>query len=261
MKQLAVVTGANQGIGFEVCRKLAQRGFQVVLTSRDAPAGAESAARLVKEGYDVSHLALDVTDASAIDRVSDQLASRGVPIGALINNAGVSLHGFDSDVARATLAINFFGAWNVTRSLLPLMAEQGRIVMVSSAMGQLDCVSGELRHKLLTPSLSIAQVVDWMQEYPRLVEQGTQEARGWPSNAYRVSKVGLNALVRVLAREWRGERRVITAICPGWVKTRMGGASAPRTVSQGAESVVWGATQPSSAQCGGFFRDGEPIDW
>jgi NAD(P)-dependent dehydrogenase (short-subunit alcohol dehydrogenase family) len=261
MAELAVVTGANRGIGLETSRQLARHGLRVILTSRDPRNGEEAASGLRAEGAEVEARALDVADPRSVAAFAGRLAEEGLTVNALVNNAGVSLHGFDAEQARGTLATNYFGAAAVTEALLPLLPAGGRVVMVSSGMGELSVVSPELQRRFLDPALDRPAVDALMSEFVRAVDSGEHRRRGWPSNAYSVSKVGLNALVRVLAPALQRRGVLINAVCPGWVQTDMGGRSAPRTVEQGASGVVWAATLPPDGPSGGFFRDRQAISW
>ncbi len=205
---LAVVTGGNRGIGFEVCRQLAAAGAQVLLTSRDEKSGIQAVAVLRKTGHSAIPATLDVTHA-----------------------------------------------------LAPRMAANGHIVMVSSAMGQLSAFSKPMRRRLLDPALTRESLIALMESFIAGVRTGTHEKDGWPHSAYRVSKAGLNALTKILAGEPTFARMRINAVSPGWVRTDMGGRSAPRSVEVGAASVVWGATLPPTGPTGGFFQDGEALEW
>ncbi|HET6146523.1 MAG TPA: SDR family NAD(P)-dependent oxidoreductase [Polyangia bacterium] len=263
LKPTALLTGANRGLGLETGRQLAGRGFRLLLTSRDARAGQAAVARLEANGAPVEHRILDVTDAASIAALAGDLTRAGTRVDVLVNNAGISLQGFDAEVARQTLEVNFFGAMNVTDALLPSIPDGGNVVMVSSGMGELSGVSAALRSRLLDPRLTRAALVDLMRSFVRDVERGRHAEAGWPSSAYRVSKVGLNTLVRLLARELAPRRIRVNAVCPGWVRTDMGGAGAARGVEKGAASIVWAATlgQSEGAPTGGFFRDGRAIPW
>jgi carbonyl reductase 1 len=253
MKRVALVTGANRGIGFEVARQLAAAGVDVVGTSRDVGAGELSARKL-----GVRFVTLDVEVRSSIDALPAVFAD-GVDI--LVNNAGISLHGFDEEVARRTLAVNFFGAMNVTDRLLPLLRAGGRIVMVSSGLGEVSALSPALRDKMLDKSLTRAALVALMESFVRDVAARTHARNGWPTSAYRVSKVGLNALTRVLARELEGRPIAVNACSPGWVRTAMGGEGAPLSAAEGAKTPVWLALQRDGAPTGGYFENGRPIAW
>jgi carbonyl reductase 1 len=221
-------------------------------------AAAEAAAREI--GGAVETVVLDVANGESIAALVETL--RGGPaIDVLVNNAGIALDGFDAEVARETLEVNLFGAMAVSDALLPLVPDGGSIVMVSSGMGELSCVSKALREKLLDPALGREELVALMHGFVRDVATGTHAKAGWPSSAYRVSKVGLNALVRILARELAGRKIRVNAVCPGWVRTDMGGPGASRSVEEGAASIVWAALQDERGPTGGFFRDGRAIAW
>jgi NAD(P)-dependent dehydrogenase (short-subunit alcohol dehydrogenase family) len=244
-QRIALVTGANRGIGREIAHQLSQAGLQVITSARQA-GNAE--------------ILLDVARKDHIEAVAECF---GDGLDVLVNNAGTSLEGFDAEVARRTLDVNFFGPMNITDALLPRLRPGARIVMVSSGMGELSHVGPSLRARLASPSLDRAALVELMQSFVSEVAAGRYQKSGWPSNAYSVSKVGLNALTRVLARELANDPRAIlvNAACPGWVRTRMGGPSAPRTPEAGARTPVWLALLAEGGPTGGFFRDERPIPW
>ena len=246
-ERLAIVTGANRGIGAEIAHQLGERGLRVIATSREP-----------REGF----ATLDVTRGDHVEALAKHIAKEG-GVDVLVNNAGASFDGFDADVARRTLDANFFGAMRVTDALLPSMRQDGRIVMVSSGMGDLSHVRGTVRSQFEDPSMTRSSLVALMQSFVSDVASGAHAARGWPSNAYSASKVGMNALVRVLARELAADPRgiLVNAACPGWVRTRMGGSSAPRTVTHGARTPVWLALLDKGGPMGGFFRDERAIPW
>lgn len=258
---LAVVTGGNRGLGRETARQLAQRGYRVLLTSRDAAGGEEAAAALRAGGRDVHTHVLDVTRAGDAAALATYLRNQGWSVDALVNNAGASLTGFDAEVVRETLAANYHGAVHVTDALLPLLTADARVVMVSSGMGELSCLPRPLQEEFLAAGLTRAELDALVARFVAAVNAGKHADHGWPSSAYRVSKVALNAFTRVLDRELAGTRIHVNAVCPGWVRTGMGGPSASRSVSEGAAGIVWAATLPPGGPRGGFFRDGKPIDW
>jgi NAD(P)-dependent dehydrogenase (short-subunit alcohol dehydrogenase family) len=251
----AIVTGANRGIGLETCRQLAEQGHAVILTSRDENAGRAAAATL-----GVEYRRLDVTNADDIAALADSLKREGRAIDVLVHNAAISMDGFNDRVVQETLAINFFGALNVTEALLPVIADGGAIVMVSSGMGELHAYSPAVRARFADPKLTRDQLVALVNEFIADVAAGRHTRTGWPSSAYRVSKAGIVALAKILARDLAPRGIRVNAVCPGWVRTRMGGRSAPRSVEQGARSVVWAAAPPDQTT-GGFFRDGRPATW
>jgi NAD(P)-dependent dehydrogenase (short-subunit alcohol dehydrogenase family) len=231
--KVAVVTGGNRGIGFEICRQLAGLGMQVVLASRDPAKGEAAVAKLAEAGLrTVLCHPLDVTsDASAsalVAWVDRQYGACDV----LVNNAGIvdprggRVLTTSLQTLREVWATNVEGPFLVSKWLVPLMqrGQYGRIVNLSSGMGQ-------------------------------LAEMGA----GTP--AYRISKTALNALTRTLAVELNGTNILVNAMCPGWVRTDMGGPQALRSVEQGAETAIWLATLPDDGPTGGFFRDRLAIPW
>ena len=233
-KRIAVVTGGNRGIGLEICRQLGRRGgIRVFLTARDEIKGRAAVQKLGDEGLDVEFHLLDVTSEESIKTFAGWLEANCKRCDILVNNAGINADPrgsrfLDSRPAtyRQTLDTNFFGPLLVSQALVPLMKKNryGRIVNVSSGQGQLSDMGA-----------------------------------GTP--AYRVSKTALNALTRVLAAELTGSGILVNSMCPGWVRTDMGGPGAPRTVQQGADTAVWLATLPDGGPTGGFFRDRKPIAW
>jgi carbonyl reductase 1 len=248
--RVAVVTGASRGIGREIARQLLERGFEVIAASRDVsdpPKGAQP-------------FGLDVAREDQIDALARHLRS-GVDV--LVNNSGISMRGFDERVARKTLDVNFFGALRTTDALLPRMRPGGRVVMVSSGLGRLSGLPSDgLRAELLAPALTKDGLVRLMNEFVEGVAEGTHAQRGWPSSAYSVSKMGMNMLARILARDLAADPRGIgvTSADPGWVRTAMGGSGAPRSVEEGARTPVWLALSPDAPKSG-FFRDEKPTPW
>jgi carbonyl reductase 1 len=165
-------------------------------------------------------------------------------------------------VAKETLKVNFFGAVQVTDALLPRLRTGGRIVMVSSSLGNRASLRPPIAARFARP-LDRAETVALMHQFVTDVAEDRYQAQGWPQSAYAVSKIGLTMFTGALARELAKDPRAIlvNAVCPGWVRTRMGGASAERSVDKGAETPVWLALLPAGGPTGGFFRDLAPADW
>jgi len=257
---VAVVTGANRGLGLETAKVLAQRGYRVWLTGRDAAHTEQAAATLRRQKLDVQAGVLDVASPSSVAAFAERMPTEPA-IDALVNNAAATFQGFDANVAERTLEGNYRGAVRVTDALFSKLGPSANIVMVSSGMGELSNLAPELRERLLAPSLSRAEIEQVAEQFVSTVSRGAQAAAGFPNNAYSVSKALMNAFTRVLARELTGSARRVNAVCPGWVKTRMGGSSAPRSLEQGASGIVWAATLDASGPNGGFFRDAKAIRW
>jgi NAD(P)-dependent dehydrogenase (short-subunit alcohol dehydrogenase family) len=254
----ALVTGANRGLGLETSKRLLEMGLHVIVTSRGHDEAALPA-ELRRHASLATRRPLDVADARSVSDLAQGLGNDGVMLDLLVNNAGIALDGFNLDVARQTLEVNFFGAERVTDALLPRLRDGATIVMVSSGMGELAAFAPPLRQRFLDPSLTRIGLAALMQAFLRDVKERRHREAGWPSSAYRVSKAGLNALTRVLARDLAGRKIRVNAVCPGWVRTDMGGAGASRSVERGAASILWATAE--NGPTGGFFRDGKPIEW
>jgi NAD(P)-dependent dehydrogenase (short-subunit alcohol dehydrogenase family) len=258
---VAIVTGATRGLGLETARQLASRGWRIGLTGRDVERGQRAVDALKASGAIASFWPLDVADAGSIRSFAAHARKAWPAIHALVNNAGVSLSGFDASVARRSIDTNFYGPMRLTDELVDLLASPSNVVMVSSGMGELAGLSPELRGRFADPSLTREELVQLVERFVRDVDQGSFRQSGWPSNAYRVSKVALNALARLMAKDLTPRDVHVNAVCPGWVRTDMGGSSAPRSVERGAEGIVWAATLGRGGPSGGFFRDERAIAW
>ena len=239
--KVALVTGANRGMGLETVRQLAQLGYQVILTCRDKDLGLVAVEKLNTQGLHVDCQSLDVTDINSIQELAGFVQQKYHKLDVLVNNAGILLdspNGNDwgtannlgnnlynnAKIIRQTFETNTLGPLLLSKALIPLMHDNGRIVNVSSGMGQLSGMNG-----------------------------------GW--TGYRISKTALNAVTRILADELKDTHIKVNSVCPGWVRTDMGGPGADRTVTKGVETTVWLATLDDSGPSGGFFRDKLPIDW
>lgn len=262
-EQVALVTGANRGIGEQVAKELAGRGYFVWVASREASAAAPVVASIRHQGGRAEAVQLDVTSAADITAAIERVRSESGGIDALINNAGVGAKGFDSEILRRTLAANFYGALHLTDAALPILRPHGRIVMVSSSLGHRAILPSPLRSRISAPDLSREDLLGFITDYVGAVAAGGHLAAGWPSSAYRMSKIAMTTLAEILARELAGDPRGIlaNACCPGWVRTDMGGPGADRSITEGADTPVWLATLLPDGPRGGFFRDRAPVEW
>jgi NAD(P)-dependent dehydrogenase (short-subunit alcohol dehydrogenase family) len=247
-------------LGLEVSTVLAAKGYQVWLTGRDTAHAEQAAAALRERKFAVKAATLDIASPTSVSDFAARMSAEP-PIDALVNNAGASLSGFNAEVAERTIYNNYRGAVAVTEALSARLSPTANVVMVSSGMGELSHRSVELAKRLLAPTLSRADIEQLAEEFVDAVRRGNPGAAGFPSNAYSVSKALLNAFTRVKARDLAGTGQRINAVCPGWVKTRMGGNGAPRSLEQGASGIVWAATLGANGPNGGFFRDAKPIAW
>jgi len=232
MERVALVSGGNRGIGFAACRRLAQAGLQVILGSRDLEDGKRAVKEIESEGTHIVTSQLDVTSAESISNLEKFVLDTFGRLDVLVNNAGVHLDSgksamnVDLEIVKNTFEVNLYGPLRLCQIFLPLMKKQdyGRVVNVSSDMGSLSRMGGR-------------------------------------SLAYRMSKAALNAMTRVIASEVRGQNIKVNTMSPGWVRSDMGGPSAPRSLEEGADTIVWLATLPEDGPTGGFFKDREPSPW
>jgi NAD(P)-dependent dehydrogenase (short-subunit alcohol dehydrogenase family) len=230
-KKIALVTGANRGLGFETCKQLSQLGITVLLTSRDPTKGEVAAKQLIDKGLDVIFYQLDVSDRSNIKDIFTKIENQFGRLDILINNAAIlydkdqSTMNADLELVTKALTTNLFGPWLLCQAFVPLMEKNGygRIVNVSSGAASMHYMEG-----------------------------------GTP--AYGISKVALNALTRKLASELGRKNVLVNSVDPGWVATDMGGHGG-RPIEDGCRGIVWAATLPNNGPSGGFFHDGEPELW
>jgi NAD(P)-dependent dehydrogenase (short-subunit alcohol dehydrogenase family) len=227
----ALVTGANKGIGYEVARQLAGKGFQVFVGARKRDAGQKAVAKIAEEGGKAIFLEIDVADNPSITVAAREFAKAADHLDVLVNNAGIIVDGDDAileisdELLRKTLETNTLGALCVTRAFVPLLkkSKAPRVVNVSSGGGQL-----------------------------------TGGADGW-SPAYCISKTALNAVTSQLATAL--PEFAVNSVCPGWVRTDMGGQGAARSVEEGADTIVWLAADAPQKLTGKFLRDRREIPW
>jgi carbonyl reductase 1 len=251
MAKTVFVTGGNRGIGQQVARVLASDGWDVLIGARDRQKGESAASRLRKETSGrLKCVELDVTSEPSIATAAQKLRDGAIRIDALVNNAGIYGAARGSDGVERTIETNFFGPLRVTLGLLPLLRDDATITNVTSGLGELANLDDAQARLLADPALTREQLVAHMHEFVR------GGGRGWGTDAYGVSKAALNALTRILAAELAPRRIRVNATCPGWVRTDMGGRGAPRSVEEGAASVLFGVT---ATETGGIFRDGVRI--
>lgn len=221
-----LITGAYRGLGFETAKHLSARGFNVVLTARDPAKGKAAAAKLPNTRF----LELDITDDASVANAARQVTGLDV----LINNAGIIADG-DQDIARMPIAIvertlmnNAVGALRVAQAFIPQLRKSGsgRIINVSSGGGQL----------------------------------GDGDAGTW-APAYCISKTAMNGITSQLAAALKTDGIAVNSVCPGWCRTEMGGAGAPRSAEQGADGIAWLAADAPQDKTGFFWRDREVIVW
>lgn len=235
-KRVALVTGANRGLGFGTARALAELGYEVILGSRDVSKGIQKTSELEKEGFAVAFCQLDVANPESIAKAHEAIKKNWGRLDVLINNAGVfidveegipsGLFKTDRNILIKSFEINTVGAYQLCEAFMPMMAAQhyGRIVNVTSGLGQLS-------------------------------EMGA----GYP--AYRLSKTALNAVTRIFADQGKERNVLVNSVDPGWVRTDMGGQSASRSIEEGIDTIVWAATLPDDSPTGLIFRDRQPVDW
>jgi NAD(P)-dependent dehydrogenase (short-subunit alcohol dehydrogenase family) len=226
-----LITGANRGIGFETARQLGKKGYHICLSGRDGKKMSDALDDLRRQGISAEMILIDVSSGESILRAAEIMSAKNVSFDVIINNAGIllkedrSLHQIDQDALNTTLNTNAFGPLRVVRAFLPLMNKPGRIINISSSGGSMS-----------------------------------EPVGGW-SPAYCASKTLLNAFTRHLAYEFTEKKISVNAVCPGWVRTDMGGKSAPRSVEQGAETPVWLASEAPQSLTGKIFRDKHEIEW
>ena len=247
MAKTALITGANRGIGQQVARVLAIDGWDVLVGSRDRQKGEAAAARLRKDtGGRLKAVELDVTRDESVATAAQKLRDGAIRIDALVNNAGI----YGSGGVAQTIETNFFGPLRVTLGMLPLLRDGATITNVTSGLGALSNLDEPHRRLLADPALTRDALVEHMHAF---VKSG---GKGWGTDAYGVSKAAVNALGRILAKELAPRQIRVNSTCPGWVRTDMGGRGAPRSVEEGAASVLFGVT---TTETGCVFRDGQRI--
>jgi NAD(P)-dependent dehydrogenase (short-subunit alcohol dehydrogenase family) len=229
---IALVTGANRGIGREMARQLAAKGLRVVAAAREESTAKDAAESLAEEGGRVEGLVLDVSDSASIAHAACEFAERFDRLDVLVNNAGIypdkgyTILTAPRELFARTLQTNTLGPIEVVQQFLPSLRKSpaARIINMSSGYGQLDDLSANV-------------------------------------SAYCLSKLALNGVTIMLAQALAAEGIAVNSVCPGWVRTDMGGAEAPRSVEEGADTAVWLATEADKSLTGKFFRDRAEISW
>lgn len=226
-----LITGANKGIGFEVARQLLHKGFQVIISARDERKLSEAFNQLNIEGTSLERIVMDVSRFESVKEAAQILLARNLTLDVIINNAGIllkedrSLLEHDDEILKTTINTNCYGPIRVIHAFQSMLKSPGRIINLSSEGGSMSVPVG-----------------------------------GW-APAYCVSKTMLNAITRQLAYELSARNIAVNAVCPGWVKTDMGGKHATRSVEKGAETIVWLASEARQELTGRFFKDQVEINW
>jgi NAD(P)-dependent dehydrogenase (short-subunit alcohol dehydrogenase family) len=238
--KIALITGANKGLGFEISRQLGKLGITVLIAARHKKRGLAAVENLKAANIDAHLLIVDVAHDPSIERAAEYIEQEYGRLDILVNNAGImedqsfTPSTTPHDILRDVFDTNFFGAINVAQAMLPLLkkSEAGRIVNISSSLGSLTLQSD--------PASPLAD---------------------FKILGYNSSKAALNSFTIHLAWELRDTPIKVNSACPGWVKTDMGGANAPGTVEEGADTPVWLATLPADGPTGGFFNSRKPVPW
>jgi NAD(P)-dependent dehydrogenase (short-subunit alcohol dehydrogenase family) len=229
--KIALVTGANKGIGYEIARQLAEKGFHVFIGARKADAGKQAAATIQKSGGSAAFLEIDVSDRASIEKAANTLAGSADHLDVLVNNAAImeddgSVTKVKDETLLRTLTTNTLGPLRVTQAFRPLLERSGHasVVNLSSGLGQLS---------------------DMGDMHP----------------AYSISKTALNAVTRQFAAALHDKGVTVNSVCPGWVRTDMGGSNATRSVAEGASGIVWLACEAPQSLTAKFVKDRKVIPW
>lgn len=278
-ESVAVVTGANRGIGFEIAHQLASHGLMVILTSRETEVGEEAVKVLKEGGLNAVCHQLDILDPSSIEVFTDWIRENYGGIDILINNAGVNFNvGSENSVEFADLVVktNYFGTKNMIKAMIPLMrpsAAGARIVSVTSRLGRPNGRRNRIENLTLREQLEdvnslTEEIIDQtMNLFLEQVKDGSWESGGWPQvfTDYSLSKLGVNCYTRLMARilsdRPEGEKIYINCYCPGWVKTAMTGWGGHTSPEEGADTAVWLALLPDQCVSGKFFAERRELNF
>lgn len=231
-QKVALITGAYRGLGLETARQLAELGYTVIVTARTKEKAKNGASNLAAFSNQVHAYQLDITNDQSVKSIYKWVTETFDRLDVLVNNAAINYDTWNSALnadlneIQQTIDTNLMGAWRMAQAFIPLMKKRGygRLVNVSSGAVAINGMGG-----------------------------------GTPG--YSVSKAALNVLTIKLAAEVAGQGILVNSVCPGWVRTDMGGSAAPRSVEEGSRGIVWAATLENNGPNGRFFRDGKEIEW
>ena len=274
--RIAVVTGGNKGIGFEIVRELCSKFEGIVyLTARDEKRGMDACEKLVNEGCKNAPKfhQLDITNEESIRNFRDYVKEKHRGVDVLVNNAGMA-YGLKSTVpfaeqAENTIKVNFTGTLNVCKLLFPLLKPHARVVNVASMVARMlmkKIQNESLKHELMRLDMQESELVSLVQQFVDATKTGDHEAKGWPTQAYGVSKVALNILTAIQARDHPYDKEtdiLINSCCPGWCRTDMAGQRAPKSAAEGAVTPVFLALIPPGQEQphGKFYEDLKESSW
>lgn len=271
IQKVAVVTGANKGLGYCTTKQLCRR-FEgvVILTARDPSRGHAAVAELHQEGLRPIFHELDVTNLDSIKALKSFIKRNFGRVDILVQNAGIVCEdtmerSLCPTQVEKTIKTNFTGVLEVFRELRPLLKSGARVVNVTSGMGKLEILGPELRVKFADPYLTEEQLVQLIEEYlVEWMDDHDGHSHGWPDSPYGMSKLALTVLTKIQARQMEKnglENVLVSSVSPGWVRTDMGGCSAPFSADQGARSIVEIAFLPKCSPNGQFWRKGKTSSW
>ncbi|KAH9329395.1 hypothetical protein KI387_001503, partial [Taxus chinensis] len=261
---IAVVTGANKGIGYEITRQLAKEGVTVILTARNQNLGMLSTEKLRAEGLNIDFHTLDVCSTDSICSLAQHINQKYGGFDILVNNAGIADPENTYEKGKLVIETNYVGVKNVTRMLLPLLKAStsgARIVNVSSHLGQLERAKNATLIQQMTDidNLTEEKIDAFVECFLDDFKLGNFSSRGWPQtySAYTISKVALNAYSRVLAQDLsnrpEGQQIYVNSMAPGFVKTDINRNAGIFSPAEGADTAVWLALLPRGGPTGQFF--------